>query len=378
MSARQTGSSIKRVDLPSGPRWRFRLDLAAGADGKRRQRTLSFKSEAEAVAAQSKGRVEVRNQTYVDPSRVTVSEYLDTWLAGRAKLRPTTRVNYRGHIAHMKQHLGSKRVQQVTRADVASFVSALTREGLTPSTVRTIFVVLRKAMRDAIPELRQTDPTLKVELPEMIERERPTWSPEQVRAFLAQVDDDPLVGCWHLTMRGLRRGEVVGLRWSDVDLANGVVRIRHTRVRAGTEVVDGPPKTQRGKRDIPIDGELGNALKLTRERTVSRAQVVPLRQRGEAGSNRLVAVDALGEALRPEAYGDAFARHAKAAGLPPIRLHDARHTVLTEMLLAGVAVHVVARFAGHDPAVTLRTYAHAADDATRAAADTIGRLFAAR
>lgn len=231
----------------------------------RRQRTLTFTSEAEAeaVEAQAKTRVAVAEQTYVDPSKVTMTEYLDAWLSGRAKIRATTRVNYRGHMAHAKKHLGSRRVQTLTRTDVASFVAALTCEGLAPSTVRAILVVLHKALRDAIPDLRQTDPTYNVEVPEFIARERPTWSAKQVRVFLALVDDDPLVGAWHLTMRGLRRGEVVRLRWSDVDMEKKVLRIRETRVQAGTEIVTGPPKTTRGRRDIPSDTELLRALRLT-------------------------------------------------------------------------------------------------------------------
>lgn len=171
-----------------------------------------------------------------------------------------------------------------------------------------------------------------------------------------------------------------GLRWPDVDFAKGLLHIRQARVDAGIAgTVTGPPKTTRGLRTLPLDAELARTLRLTHDRTIGAAGVViPLRQRGVDSGDRLVVVDGLGQPMRPEVYSDSFARHAKTAGLPTIRLHDARHTALSLLLEAGVPVHVVARFAGHDPSVTLRTYAHVNQDALTAAASTLSSLYKAR
>jgi integrase len=94
--------------------------------------------------------------------------------------------------------------------------------------------------------------------------------------------------------------------------------------------------------------------------------------------SRWVAVDDAGEPVHPDAYGDMFVDQAKAAGLPRIRLHDARHTALTLLLASGVPVHVVAAFAGHDPAVTMRTYAHVTPDSLAAASAVFGTAFGQR
>jgi integrase len=118
------------------------------------------------------------------------------------------------------------------------------------------------------------------------------------------------------------------------------------------------------------------ALRQTQRLTVTEAAVLPLRQRGS--QDRLVAVDATGEPIRPDRYSDLFAMHSKDAGLPPIRLHDLRHSALSALLAQGVPVHVVAKIAGHDPSVTLRTYAHAQDAAMQDAVDRLGALYGTR
>ncbi|AWB95402.1 hypothetical protein DCE93_06805 [Agromyces badenianii] len=103
--------------------------------------------------------------------------------------------------------------------------------------------------------------------------------------------------------------------------------------------------------------------------------VIPLRQKGQ--SDRVVVANEAGEPLRPDRYSDLFEAHAKDAGLPQIGLHDLRHTALSLLLEQGVPVPVVARIAGHDPSVTMRTYAHAQHDATRAAVNALGTLYGA-
>lgn len=253
-------------------------------------------------------------------------------------------------------------------------------QGRSPRTVQLFLTILGKAFADAVKDdLLARNVVDRVKRPHGQHVEMQTWSAEHARRFLAHVDDDPLVGLWHLTMRGLRRGEVLGLRWSDVDLDDAVVHVRQTRTQAGSQVVTGPPKTARGRRDIPLDPEAVGALRRTFERTVGTV-VVPLLQGGTPRTigDRIIAVDAGGEPLRPEVYGDAFARHAHDAGLPVIRLRDARHTALTLLLGQGIPVHVVAKFAGHDPSVTLRTYAHVTDDAARAASSALGTLYGTR
>ena len=129
----------------------------------------------------------------------------------------------------------------------------------------------------------------------------------------------------------------------------------------------GPPKTARGRRTLPIDPPLAAALRHTRSATVAAL-----------GPDRWVAVDQAGQPYRPEAFSDLFVDLATEARLPVIRLHDLRDTALSLLLARGVPVHVVARFAGHDPAITLRTYAHVTPDALGAASEVFGSAFGVR
>jgi integrase len=116
-------------------------------------------------------------------------------------------------------------------------------------------------------------------------------------------------------MRGLRRGEVLGLQWTDIDFTVGVLHVRRTRVDVGTEgIVTRPPKTSRGRRTLPLDPPLVAALRHTQAATVT-----PL-------VDRWLTVDAAWRPMRPEAYSDLFVDLATEAGLPLLRLHDARHT----------------------------------------------------
>jgi integrase len=129
-----------------------------------------------------------------------------------------------------------------------------------------------------------------------------------------------------------------------------------------------------GSSPLPLDAPLVDALRHTYEAAVASSVVRPLVD----PSTLWVAVDEAGEPLRPAAYGQMFTALAADAGLPRIRLHDARHTALTLLLGSGVAVHVVARFAGHDPSVTMPTYAHVTPDALAAASGVFGEAFGRR
>lgn len=386
MSTRQRGSSIQRVVLKSGePRWRFRVDVP-GADGQRRQRTVTFKSERKAVEAQARLRTEVAAGTYQAPDRITVDAWLDQWLdIGERTWRASTRVSYGIALKPARAAFGSTRLQRLTRADVERLVRSMLASGgrdgsgRSPRTVALALTILVKALNDAVHDgLIATNPAARVRKPAQQHREMETWTPQQMSTFLAHVEEDPLVGAWHLSALGLRRGEVLGLRWSDVDFERGVLHIRQARVQAGAAVVVNEPKTARGRRTLPMHAGLVAALRATRQRTMLDAAVVPLRQRGARDGDRLIVVDATGQPLTPDRYSDLFETHVRDAGLPSIRLHDMRHSALSILLAQGVPVHVVARLAGHDPSVTLRTYAHAQDDAMVAAVGTLGTLFGTR
>jgi integrase len=202
------------------------------------------------------------------------------------------------------------------------------------------------------------------ERPAGTRREMSTWEPAHAAAFLSTAAGDRLEAAWQLSLYGLRRGEVLGLRWSDVDLVGKTLTVRWTRGMVGTEIVEGEPKTPRSKRTLPLDDALVAAL-----------DALALRQRDEADTaedayaplcglcgGRHVVVDELGRAYRPEWFGKQFTRLARAARVPVIRLHDARHTCGTLMHLRGVPTAVISAWLGHaSAAFTMRTYVHSQD-----------------
>jgi integrase len=205
--------------------------------------------------------------------------------------------------------------------------------------------------------------------PEYTPQERETWSKAEVRKFLAKASADRLHAAWRLSLYGLRRGEVLGLRWSDVGLKAGVLTVDQARVLVEYRVRIEEPKSRNGKRTLPLDDELVAALTALRKRQIDDSAGAGTAYQG--GLARLdwyqggeyVVTDELGLPVHPEWYSDEFGRLLKRAGLRRITLHDSRHTTLTLMEHAGVPISIVSKWAGHyDSAFTQKTYVHASGD----------------
>lgn len=383
---RQRGSNLQRVVLKDGSiRWRFRLDLAPDPKtGKRRQRTRTFATEREAVEAQAKARSEVQADTYIEPAKTTVSEWLRAWQDINARTwRPTTAQSYHHTLVPVIAFLGTRKLQELRREHVEGMVRHLerlpTRTGTKRSARSTAYALrlLTTALDAAMVEdLIKRNPAKHVKAPAQSTHEMQTWTAAEIRAFLDHVADDALAGGWHLTALGLRRGEVLGLRWCDVDLDGAQMHVRQSRTPAFGEVAVVEPKTKRGRRTVPLTPEAVAALRQTRQRTLLDNPVIPFPAKRD--DNRLVVVNQAGDPIHPATWGHWFDQHVKAAGLHRIRLHDVRHTAATLLLQAGITPVVVAGILGHSPAVLLTTYAHALPDAKRDAVDLLGAIYRAQ
>jgi integrase len=206
-------------------------------------------------------------------------------------------------------------------------------------------------------ELVGRNPIASVRRPRARSEVMKVWSPEEARAFLAYVREDRFYAAWALLLgRGLRRGEVCGLRWDAVDLDAGRLAITATRViTEDGQVVASRPKTDAGVRRISLDALLVATLRGHR-----RHQLEERLRAGEAYQDGgFVFTDELGTAYYPDTFSERFDRLVAKAGLPRIRLHDTRHTCATAMLAAGEPVKVVQEMLGHaNPAITLAVYAH--------------------
>ena len=208
--------------------------------------------------------------------------------------------------------------------------------------------------------------------PEYIKRERETWSKAEVRKFLAKASSDRLYAAWRLSLYGLRRGEVLGLKWSDISLAEGTLTIARSRVLVNGKVVEKSPKSRRSWRTLPLFEPLAGALAVLQAR-----QREDMEAAGPAYANSgYVCADELGRPLHPEAYSDEFGRLCRQALLPKIRLHDCRATMNGILEQAGVPDSLRAAWFGHTVAVNRAHYTPKPKDLTPVS-DTIGQLFAA-
>jgi integrase len=169
----------------------------------------------------------------------------------------------------------------------------------------------------------------------------------------------------------MRRGELLGLRWEDIDLDSGVVRVAQARVRAGNQVVAGEPKTARGRRTIALDRTTVAALRQHRKlQTEERLAAGP-----QYTNSDLVFTMPGGTPIHPSRFSLWFRRHVRDAGLPAIRLHDIRHSYATAGLAAGVPPKVMSERLGHATvAFTLDTYTSALPALDKSAADVVAEL----
>jgi integrase len=376
---------IKPHTLPDGRRrYSFRVDTGRGPDGKRIQeyRTFDRRKDAEdALARMTAGR---NDGSYVRQSRETLDEYLDGYLEGATRnLRASTRRNYEDALLPVREQLGGRYLQSIGKADIEALVSWMMTSGrrrggkagtgLSARSVRLTLGRLTAALEMAVAERKiGWNPARYVKPPEHTPRERETWTAAEVRAFLAVADADRLAACWRLSLYGLRRGEVVGLRWRDVDLKAATLTVRQARVLASYEVRVEPPKSRRGARTLPLDDALAGALRALKARQAA--------ERLAAGTayerTGYVAADELGRPVHPEWFTDEFRRVTGRAQVRRIRLHESRHTTCSLMEKAGVAPSIIAAWAGHySAAFTMATYVHANPEDLAAGRDALAAIY---
>jgi integrase len=352
-----------------GDRWYFWAELEPSATGKRRQVSRGgFGTRKEAEAAFALFRDQVRTGTYVEPVRVTLGAYLvDEWLpAIRASVRPTTHDHYARMVrAHVVPRLGDVRLQTLSPPLLNAFYADLLLGGrrsppgtpLAPKTVRHVHTMLHKALNDAVKWGRVSKNAADLaEPPRPATPDMKVWDTEQLRTFLEAVTDDRLFAAWMLMVTtGMRRGEVLGLRWSDVNLDLARVSVVRTLIVVGHDVLVSEPKTAKGRRSVALDP--ATVATLREHRRGQRRERLAF---GEGWNDEhLVFALEDGTRIHPTRFSAWFSQHARRAGLPVIRLHDIRHSYATAALSAGIPAKVVSERLGHaNVSITLDTYSH--------------------
>jgi len=356
-------------------------------DGKRRQMKHYVKSQpgvnaqAEAQAWLNKQLTKKQEGTLPKPGRLTVTDWLNTWLKGLDK-RPRTIEHYEGNIRlHLIPGLGSKTLSKLTASDVEAFLGDKRRAGMAPRTVHHLRAVLRNALKKAVRNrLIPFNVAAEADAPKVPRgiwkvdhaEEVATFDREQVRRLLTALKGTSLEALFVLAVGlGTREGELLGLRWSDVspriqdeaDTKRRVLRIAYglqwLRVKEGErrrEAALVEPKSRTSRRTLPLSPPAVEALRAHRKR-----QVAEQLRLGDRWLNEwdLVFVGAQGEPLHPKAVWREWRRILEAAQLPTIRPHDLRHTAGTLMREQGVDIKVIQETLGHSSiSTTLDTYGH--------------------
>ncbi len=355
------------------------------ATGKERRRWYSAgprKADAERMVTELVKRK--KDGEYRPPDRVTVASYLtERWLpTKRAQLRASTFDSYRRTIdRHVIPAIGRIPLQKLTPEDLDSLYAKLAegaegRRGLAPKTIHSIHEMLHKALSDAERKGTVTrnvaalaDPPKRASASKHPMR---VWDAEQLRTFLDGIGDHRLHPAYYLAANtGMRRGEILGLRWRDVDLDARRLSIHQAVISVAYALQIADVKTGTSRRTIDLDPRTSAVLRSWRKRQLEERLAL-----GEAHQDHgLVFARPEGTPIHPDLFSKTFDRLVARSGLPAIRLHDLRHGHASLLLKSRVPVKVVSERLGHaTPAFTMTVYQHVLPGMQAEAATTFADL----
>ncbi|WP_243636996.1 tyrosine-type recombinase/integrase [Rhodococcus sp. Eu-32] len=346
---------------------------------RRTQSRRRYKTEQEARAALAATLNSVNNGLYIHSSALTVEKAIEYWLESKHRLKPSSLHGHRTNLQPVVSELGQIPVQKLTKPNIESLVRNLREGGLpspsgrprkpwAPRTVNYMLSLLTAILQDQMAQgnvVRNVGALverLATETPEM-----QTLSKLEVDKLMKHVAREPLSQAWQLAMHGMRRGEIAGLRWQDVDLDNGKLRVANTRIAVGKTIVEGPPKTKKSRRTLPISKPLDAALRAAKAQQAKEKLLLGAHYQETDYVVRLPN----GQPVHPNLLTFRWKKILQAAELRHVRLHDARHTCATLMHLQGIPIAVIAAWLGHaSAAFTLSVYTHSQEEALLDAASS--------
>lgn len=308
---------------------------------------------------------------YRAPDRITLGDYLtERWLpTKRAQLRRSTFDSYSRNVEnHVVPRIGSIPLQKLTPEDLDEFYARLlvdgklngNKGGLSIKTVRYIHTIVRKALADAqrkgSVQRNVADLADAPKLSSAPRRPMKVWTAEQLRTFLEGIVDNRMYPAIYLAANtGLRRGEVLGLRWDDIDLDGMRLSVRNTVLNVAYVIEISEVKTNTSRRTVDLEPRTAAVLKAWRKAQLEERVALGLRPKDDS----LVFADPDGSPIHPDLYSQTFDRLVAASDVPRIRLHDLRHTHATILLKEGVPAKVVSERLGHaNVAFTMSVYQH--------------------
>lgn len=359
--------------------WVGEVTVGKRADGRRDRRTFYGATREEVEEQITRVLADAQRGLLTDPTKETVAQFIVRWLHDVAShtVRPVTLQSYsdtiRPHV--LRNPIGSVPLAQLTPMHLQRLYSEKLKQGLSRRTVQYLHSILHRALDQAVKwNILPRNPADAVEVPRPNRPDMTTLTPEQARTLVAALQEDALGPLYIIALlTGARRGELIALRWQDVDLKRGTIQINRTaQVIRGKGVVWSEPKTARSRRLIPLPEAAVELLKAHRKRQLEHR----LRLGDMYQDEDLVFARPDGRPYSPEHVSQHFALVLKKAGLPHIRLHDLRHTHATWLLQEGVHPKVVAERLGHSTTtLTMDVYSHVLPTMQAEAARTIDRVF---
>ena len=357
-------------------KWVVRVDGLDTVTEKHKPKQLgTYKSQRSALAA-------ARDMKTEDAlaAKGTVSWLARRYVAGRTDITPKAQEQYAWAIPHIEAGLGAIQLSMLVREDVAGWIQALANGGkLSKRSVQICRTVLRAALTEAVDEgLIPRSPAARVGLPRTVAKpvrvkETETWTADEVDRFLEATASHR----WSVAFRvpvlyGLRRSEMLALKWNNLDIEAGTLKIDESIVATRTGAEWSNAKNERSRRTIPIDEETMRAL--------VRRRVEQAAERLVAGSewedNDLIVATRVGRLVLPRSYDRALERFVESAELPRLTSHGLRHTAATHMVQQANdlgELRAIADILGHSPEMLMNTYAHALPSSQLAVVDRIGR-----
>ncbi len=363
------GSIRKRKD----GRWEGRY--TAGRDpvtGKAIYKNVLGKTQAE-VKEKLKAAIEKSAVRTVSMEHYTVGQWLDIWMENYAKLqvRASSYKTYQGFIDnHIKPALGDMLLKKLAAMDLQRLYKHLLEsgrvecteprskpKGLSVKTVRNINQMISSALNCAVEQrLIPANPTKGCVLPKLERKEMKILPPESLGTFFEEARRSGVFELYYIDLAtGLRRGELLGLKWNDIDLDKGIIHVRRQVLRQNGKVVEAPLKTKNSYRNIAVGADTVKVLK------------------GMEQKDEYVFPSPYGGPMSPDSVLHMLQRVLKRAGLERIRFHDLRHTFSVLALQNGVDVKTLSAMLGHYSAgFTLDTYAHVTTSMQKQAANAVG------
>ena len=360
-----------------GDKYRVCFDYGIDREGNRVRKYRTFDTKRDATRAFNEHKVKMDKGTQIMPSEYTFAQWLDYWYKDiiLPQIEETTAYGYRGMIEnYLKPQLGEIRLQKLTARDIQQYYTWLMDEKkLSPNTVIKHHNLLTNTLNAAErQEYITKNPMRAVSPPKKRQREAKFYTPEQLGILLDKAVGTrlelPVFICAYL---GLRRGELCGLRWSDVDLEHQTITIENTRTQAGKKEIEKGTKTASSTRTLYLPDTLCDMLKAARE----HQQTCRAEYKNAYDDNDYVVVMEDGRPFRPNYLSELFGKFLADNDLPKIVLHELRHTFASLSNQAGIPAYNIGKALGHStPATTQKIYTHLLDQTHTQAVEGVAAI----